>query len=251
MLVGIHQPHYLPWLRYLNKVARSDVFILLDDVQYEKNGFQNRNKIKPAQGWTYLTAPVLKPTLRPIAEIELDSRSGWREKHRRALEQNYRRAPHFDRYWPDLAALYDQEWTHLGPLNEAMLRLFACQLGIETRIVRSSELPTTGESTVRLAELCAAAGGDTYLSGAHAVGAYLDPDVLARAGIKLAYQGWTAPAYPQLYPGAGFVPDLAIVDLLFNAGPDALALLLASGRVETPAEGLGTHGSEEGITDGD
>ncbi|MCC2671731.1 MAG: WbqC-like family protein, partial [Armatimonadetes bacterium] len=80
MLVGIHQPHYLPWLRYFEKIARSDVFIVLDDVQYEKNGFQNRNKIKTAQGWTYLTAPVMKPTQRPLNEIELDNRSGWREK---------------------------------------------------------------------------------------------------------------------------------------------------------------------------
>ena len=74
MLVSIHQPHYLPWLRYLDKIARSDLFILLDDVQYEKNGFQNRNKIKTAQGWAYLTVPVQKPTRRTIRETEIDNR---------------------------------------------------------------------------------------------------------------------------------------------------------------------------------
>src|SRR5438034_6667396 len=94
MLVSIHQPHYLPWLRYFDKIARSDLFMVLDDVQYEKNGFQNRNKIKTAQGWTYLTVPVQKPTQRSIREIEIDKQSGWCEKHQRALEMSYRKAPY-------------------------------------------------------------------------------------------------------------------------------------------------------------
>jgi len=237
MLVGIHQPHYLPWLRYFEKIARSDVFIVLDDVQYEKNGYQNRNKIKTAQGWTYLTVPIQKPTQRPILEIELDPRGDWREKHRRALEMSYRKAPHFNRYWPELAALYDQEWTRLAALNRAMLELFLRQLEIPTRLAYSSELPTQGQATDRLAELCHAVGGDSYLSGAFAVHAYLDPAVLQAAGIRLAFQEWTAPEYPQLYPGAGFIPDLAIVDLLFNAGPRAREILLAAGSVSYPDGG--------------
>src|ERR1043165_8343024 len=106
MLASIHQPHYLPWLRYFEKIARSDVFIVLDDVQYEKNGFQNRNRIKTAQGWTYLTVPVKKPTLRPICQIEVDNQTHWWEKHLRALEMCYRRAPYFERYWPELSAVY-------------------------------------------------------------------------------------------------------------------------------------------------
>lgn len=231
MRVGIHQPHYLPWLRYFEKIARSDVFIVLDDIQYEKNGFQNRNKIKTPQGWTYLTVPVRKPTLRPICEIEIDPSTGWREKHRRALELSYRKAPHFARYWPELAALYEQEWTHLAALNRAMLEVFLRQLEIETPLRFSSDLPTQGEATERLVELCRAVGGDTYLSGAYALQVYLDPAVLRAAGIQLAFQEWQAPVYPQLYPGAGFIPDLAVVDLLFNEGPRSRELLLASGRV--------------------
>ena len=84
------------------------------------------------------------------------------------------------------------------------------------------------------AELCRLVGGDTYLSGAYAVDAYLDPSVLTAAGIRLAFQEWHAPVYPQLYPGAGFIPDLAIVDLLFNQGAAARELLLASGAVSYP-----------------
>jgi hypothetical protein len=234
MLVAIHQPHYLPWLRYFEKIARSDVFIVLDDVQYEKNGFQNRNKIKTAQGWTYLTVPIQRPTQRPINEIEIDNRTNWREKHARALEMSYRKAPYFSEYWPPLSELYAREWPHLAQLNRAMLELYLAQLGVGTRLLYSSELTTTGQSTDRLAELCHLAGGTEYLSGAYAVNAYLDPAVLTAAGIRLAFQEWQAPTYSQLYPAAGFVPDLGIVDLLFNEGPRALELLLSSGGVTYP-----------------
>jgi hypothetical protein len=234
MLVAIHQPHYMPWLRYFEKIGRSEVFIVLDDVQYEKNGFQNRNKIKTAQGWTYLTVPVQRPTQRPISEIEIDNRANWREKHLRTLELSYRRAPFFKTYWEDLAGIYSRDWTHLAALNRAMLELFVRQLGIHTRLCYSSEIPTTGQSTDRLAELCRAVGGDAYLSGAYAVNAYLDPEVLRAAGIELVFQEWSAPVYPQLFPEVPFIPDLAIVDLLFNVGPDALDLLMNSGRVVYP-----------------
>jgi hypothetical protein len=234
MLVAIHQPHYLPWLRYFEKIARSDVFIVLDDVQYEKNGFQNRNKIKTAQGWTYLTVPIQRPTQRPINEIEIDLRTNWREKHARALEMSYRKAPYFQEYWPELSAIYDQEWTHLAKLNRAMLEVYLKQLGVETPLLYSSELTTTAQSSERIAELCRLAGGDAYLSGAYAVNAYLDPEVLKTAGIRLAFQEWHAPTYAQLYPAAGFVPDLAIVDLLFNEGPRAKEIILAAGGVTYP-----------------
>jgi hypothetical protein len=234
MLVGIHQPHYLPWLRYFEKIARSDVFIVLDDVQYEKNGFQNRNKVKTAQGAAMLTVPVQKPTQRPINEIELDQRSDWLKQHRRTLEMSYRKAPYFARYWDEIAAAYDRKWTHLAALNRTMLELFVRQLEIPTRIAYSSEIPTQGQATRRIVELCRAVGGDEYLSGAFAVQAYLDPAVLQAGGIRLAFQEWKAPEYRQLYPAAGFIPDLAIVDLLFNEGPAAREILLSAGSVIYP-----------------
>jgi hypothetical protein len=234
MLVGIHQPHYLPWLRYFEKIARSDVFIVLDDVQYEKNGFQNRNKIKTAQGWTYLTVPIAKPTQRPINEVEIDNRTNWREKHARSIEMSYRKAPFYERYWPEYSAIYEQEWTHLALLNRAMLELYLKHLEIGTRLLFSSELETKGQATDRLAELCHLAGGDTYLSGAYAVEAYLDPAILKAAGIRLAFQAWKAPEYSQLYRQAGFIPDLAILDLLFNEGPRSRELLIESGGITYP-----------------
>lgn len=236
MLVGIHQPHYLPWLRYIEKIARSDVFIILDDVQYEKNGFQNRNRIKTPQGWSYLTVPIARPHLRPIRETIIDNTADWREKHRRSLEMSYARSPYFQRYWPPLLEVYAKGWTHLADLNVAMLRIFLDFLGIRTRLHASSEIPTEGRSTQRLIELCRAVGGDSYLSGAHAAGAYLDPDEMERSGLRVVYQRWRPPEYAQPYPAAGFIPDLSIVDLLFQEGERSLQILLDSGGLAERAE---------------
>ncbi len=237
MLVGIHQPHYLPWLRYLEKIARSDVFIVLDDVQYEKNGYQNRNRIKTPQGALMLTAPVLRPTQVPINEITLDERSGWREKHRRAIEMSYRKAPHFSRYWPEIEAAYLREWSHLAALNRQMLETYVRLLELPTRLAYSTEIPTSGSATVRLAELVRAVGGDRYLSGAFAVQAYLEPAVLREWGVRLQFQEWEAPVYTQVPAGAGFIPDLSILDLLFNEGPRSREILLGAGRVVDPPDG--------------
>jgi len=231
MRVGIHQPHYLPWLRYFEKVARSDLFIILDDVQYEKNGYQNRNRIKTAQGPLTLTVPVLKPLMRPIGEIGIDEASGWRERHRRAIVQSYSRAPHFARYWPELEPFYLRAWDRLGELNREMLAVFLRLLEIPTCVRISSELGVAAASSHRLAALCRAVGGTEYLSGSFAVGAYLDPATLRGAGIGLALQEWRAPEYSQLYPAAGFAADLSILDLLFNEGPRSRDILLAAGGV--------------------
>lgn len=237
VIVSIHQPHYLPWLRYFEKIARSDAFIVLDDVQYEKNGYQNRNRIKTAQGPVVLTVPVRRPTLLPIGDIEIDNRTDWRRAHRRSVEMSYGKAPYFARYWPELEAIYAESWDRLAALNRAMLLLFLRQLEIPTRLYFSSELPTESRSTQRLAELCRAVHGDVYLSGAYAVDAYLDPAILQDAGIRLAFQNWTAPTYRQTHVRAGFLPDLSIVDLLFNEGPQSREILLGAGSITYPESG--------------
>jgi hypothetical protein len=251
MLVSIHQPHYLPWLRYVEKVVRSDVFVVLDDCQYEKNGFQNRNKIKTAQGWTCLTVPVQKPTQRLIRDIEIDNRGNWQAKHRRALEMSYSKAPFFELYWGELEALYAEKWTRLGDLCRVMLAVLFRQLRITTRVVWSSDLPTQGQASQRLVEICRAVGASTYLSGAFALEQYVDAALFRAAGIRLAVQQWHAPQYSQLYPAAGFIPDLSVVDLLFNEGPRSREILLAAGGVTYPADDREVSGSVAGETGGE
>jgi len=227
---AIHQPHYLPWLRYFAKAALADVFILLDDVQFTKNGWQNRNKVKSSSGATLLTVPVRHTAEQLINEVEIASPQ-WAAKHARTLEMCYGKAPHFAAYWPPLRELYDHPWTRLSELAIAQFRRLCELIGLEIETRVSSAIPTQEEATGRLVELCRAVDAGAYLSGEFASDAYLDPARFGAAGIRLALMGWEAPEYAQLYPRAGFEPDLAIVDLLFNEGPRTLEILRAAARV--------------------
>lgn len=227
MLVGIHQPHYLPWLRYFEKIDACDVFILLDTVQFTKNGWQNRNKIKTAQGDLVLTVPVHANSDTTIAEVAIDTQRRWQRRHQRAIEQNYKRAPYFEWTMDTIDAFYLRPFESLAELNREMLWAWMDLLGIDTPIHVASELNVDGTATERLVNLVRAVGGDAYYSGAHALDVYLDAQVVTNAGIGLQLQQWTAPEYPQLH--REFIPDLSILDLVMNVGPDALAVIRSGG----------------------
>lgn len=232
MLVAIHQPHYLPWLRYFEKADRAGVFILLDTVQYSKNGWQNRNRIKTATGAALLTVPVHEARAQAIEDVRICG-SGWRKKHWRTIAQAYAHAPFFGQYAAELAVYYDRDWERLGDLNRAMFTWFLTALRIDTRVVAASELRVPGEATERLVNLVREAGGTAYYTGAYALDTYLDPAPFAAAGIELVIQEWRAPVYPQCH--GPFVPDLAIVDLLFNLGDGALEVLREGGLTQPRA----------------
>lgn len=227
MLVGIHQLHYLPWLRYFEKVTHSDVFIALDNIQYTKNGWQNRNKIKGPNGAVLLTVPVIERLGQNLDEVRIDNETSWAKKHWRTIEQAYRKAPYFAEHAGFLADTYGRRWEFLNDLNRHMLSYFVEALGIRTRVVYASALDVPGVATERLVNLIRAVGGDRYYSGAHAVESYLDAALLERAGIALELQHWHAPAYPQRH--GAFVPDLSILDLLLNCGPDSLEVIRGGG----------------------
>jgi len=228
MIAGIHQLHYLPWLRYFQKIAKSDVFVVLDDIQYNKNGWQNRNKIKGSAGALTLTVPVFNKFQQTLDEVVIDNKTNWRKKHWQSLATCYGKAPYFKDYAPAVQKIYEREWERLNALNLEMLKLFLSFLGIKTKIVLSSELDAPGEATERLVHLCRKAGADAYLSGAYATEAYLDAAALERGGIRLDILAWQAPVYAQLFMQSGFIPDLSIVDLLFNEGPRAMDIIMSS-----------------------
>jgi len=226
MIVGAHQPHYLPWVRLIDKIARSDVFILLDDVQFTRNGFQNRVKIKHAQGTMYLTVPVLDPFGKPIREVRINTQVRWRAKHQAALITNYVKAPYFAQYRDLVMSIYDRPWESLVECSMYALEVVLGALGVRTRLVRSSELGVPGKGTERLVGLCQAVGATVYLSGDFAVGRHFDPTEFAPHGIEVRRQGWQCPTYRQQHPQLGFLPELSVVDLLFNEGAQGLAVLL-------------------------
>jgi len=231
VLMGIHQLHYLPWLRYIEKIARSDVFIVLDNVQFTKNDWQNRNRVKTSAGSTVLTVPVFEKLGQSLDAVRVNCRTPWRRKHWGTIEQSYRHAPFFAEHAAFLADTYACEWERLNDINRHMLEYFLRTMGIQTRIVYASDLDAAGKATERLVNLIRAVGGNAYYTGAHAAEAYLDAALFERAGIALVVQHWQAPVYPQLH--GAFVPDLSILDLLLNCGPDSLSILLSGQHADT------------------
>ncbi len=218
MRAAIHQLQYWPGLRFFAKMRRAELFIYLDDVQYEKREFQNRNRLRTPRGWQYLTAPVVSKGRfsQKINEVELDNSAGWRGDHLQAIRMNYSRAPFFGEHFPAIEKLYSRDYRLLADLAIATMDFLKEGFGIRTPVKFSSEFGVSEVSSARLAKLCAAAGADEYLSGAGAR-AYLDPNVFGYAGIKLAWQEFAPREYPQAFPG--FEPDMSALDLLLNCGP--------------------------------
>lgn len=218
MIAAIHQPQYLPYLGFFHKLQQCDIFIALDDVQFQKNGLQNRNKIKTAQGWQWLTVPVLHRADQTILEVKLNQKVRWKKKHLNALRTNYSKAPFFSEYWPGLNEFFDRDYDNLCTLNMDSLDLLLAFLGLDKKIVRSSELQVDGQQTERLVNLCKEVGATTYLSGPGGK-RYMDLDAFPAAQLDLRFQEFQFPkSYAQMFPDQGFEPYMCILDTLFCCG---------------------------------
>lgn len=219
----ILQPSYIPWRGFFDLVHRADVFVFYDDVQYDKHGWRNRNRVKTPQGTQWITIPVkAKSNVTEkvlIRDVEIDARQPWAKKHAATLHQNYAKAPFFDRYWPTVEGFYANAPASLCDLDIETTRAIAGLLGINgTRFVRSSELAVTGERTERLVSILRAVGADHYISGPSASD-YIDEACFRGAGIGLEYIVYDYPEYEQLHPP--YDPAVTILDLLFMKGPEA------------------------------
>lgn len=224
MKVAIHQPQYLPWLGYFDKLDRVDCFVLLDSTQFKKNEWQNRNRIKTATGWQWLTVPVLHRFPQRIAEVRIDNGTPWARKHLGALTASYAGAPFFEPHRRFLEDVYAREWARLAELSVATLEYLVAALGVQTKLVLASTLalPERETATDRLVAICEALAADTYLSGAGGR-EYLQLERFDAAGIRVLFQAFACPVYPQRF--GPFEPNLSIVDLLFNCGTRSLEVL--------------------------
>jgi hypothetical protein len=228
MLVAIHQPEHLPWLGFFEKLLRADVFVLLDDVQFSKGDFQNRNRVKGRGGAQWLTVPVAHRFGQRIDEVELAGDS-WRSKHWRTLVACYARAAHFDEFAGEFEEFYGRTWSKLSELNVAAIDLLARSFGLEKKLVFSSTLGAKGRKSELVLNICKAVGASTYYSG-RAGGAYLDAEAFRRAGVEIVVQQFEHPVYEQLFvKEQGFVPNLSAVDLLFNRGAEGRGLISECG----------------------
>jgi len=215
MILSAHQPAYLPWLGYFEKIDQADIFVFLDTVQFEKNSFINRNKIKTPQGPQWLTIPVkMKGHINAtLLDTLIEDAQPWRCRHLKAIEMNYRKAPHFKECFPKLAGLLATPGNSLSELCWEQLQFWLSEFDIKTRIVRSSTVPVTGKKSNLILDLCKHFGADQYLSGALGKN-YLDEDSFAMAGIRISYQDFKHPVYPQLW--GVFEPNMGVVDYWMN-----------------------------------
>jgi hypothetical protein len=219
--VAIIQSNYIPWKGYFDLIAFVDEFIILDDIQYTRRDWRNRNQIKTPQGVQWLTVPVkVKGRYhQTIRETEIDG-SEWAAEHWKSLAQFYARAPHFKSVAAWLEPLYlTQQHTHLSPMNRRFMEAICSFLGIRTVLSNSWDYELKDDRLERLAHMVTQAGGTEYVTGP-AARDYMDETVFSAHGIKLtwfSYDGY--PEYPQRW--GAFTHHVSILDLLFNAGKDA------------------------------
>lgn len=216
--VAILQSNYIPWKGYFDMIAAVDEFILYDDVQFTKNDWRNRNKIKTPLGVQWLTVPVGNDIKRRIRDVTLDAK--WQIKHWKSLESNYGRAPHFDEIAAWVEPLYaTQSYAYLSQLNRQFIEAVCNYLGIKTAITNSWDYALRDGKTERVADLCAQAGGTEYVSGPSAMD-YIEASIFSEMGIKLTWFDYSGyPKYPQLW--GEFTHEVTVLDLLFNCGKDA------------------------------
>jgi hypothetical protein len=233
MIVAAHQPHYMPWLGYLDKMAKADLFVVMDDLQFEAQNYQNRQRLKLAGGPTWLTVPLFHGSqadsiLDKLISSSQSPKQHWQHRHWNTILTNYRNAKFFDRYADELHEVFQRRWEHLIDLDLHMLQLARRWLDIDTPVVRSSEIGLEGTKTDRLIDMCHKVGARCYLTGAGGSTGYLDVEKIGRTGVGVIWQQFTHPVYAQRYPNLGFASHLGFLDIVLNCGPASRDLLFGA-----------------------
>ncbi len=230
MILSAHQPAYLPWLGLFHKIALTDQFIVLDQVQYQPEDWNNRNRIKTQQGPLLLSVPVLRKGYlrKAIGDLEIDNAAPWARKHWASLRGAYAKAPYYKRYSDIFQDIYSRKWERLVDLNKTMLKTFLEILGIAVPVCSASEWHFVGKKGDLILDMCQQFGASEYIFGSLGRD-YVNAAAFEAANIKLHFQDYIHPVYPQLH--GGFVSHLSIVDLLFNCGDESLEILMSGNLV--------------------
>jgi len=233
MKIAIHQPQYMPWLGYFHKMAGVDLFVYLDDVQFKKNEWQHRNRIRNSSGRQWLSVPTSYRFPQLITEVAIAEGLDWRKDHLNALNACYGKAPFYKQYIPQFERFFEENrgFKTIDKLNIASSELLRGILGVSTKTVTSSGFAFTGVSTERLVNICRHFGADTYLAGAGGRD-YMDLSLFEKAGIAVEFQEFAPPVYPQHWSRApqDFIPGLSAIDLIFNCGEQSLKILMGNAR---------------------
>lgn len=204
---------------------QSDVFVLYDNVQFDKHGWRNRNRIKTPHGIHWLSVPVMTRGHggELIRDVLIDNGRNWNRKHLQSIRQSYTKAPFHTDYMALFESVLNRKWKYLLDLNVAFLDELQNALGLQREVIIASDLDIQGERIERLISICRAVGADVFFEG-EAGRNYIDDSQFFNAGVQIEYQQYQHPEYPQLH--GEFVPFLSVVDLLFNCGPHSLEILV-------------------------
>lgn len=225
MTIAIHQPNFVPWIGYFFKISRSDKFILLDNVQFTKNGFINRNRIKTPNGENWLTLPVIQSGKfgQNINDVLIFNKAQSVKKVLATLNGNYKKARYFEKYIGDLTEILNRNDDHLCELNIDLIKWICKELNIKTELIVSSKLDAIeGESTERLVSLCKKLNAEAYLAGFGSK-KYQEDHLFEAEKIKVINTPFKHPTYPQVW--GEFLGSMSVLDLLFNCGPEAETIL--------------------------
>jgi len=224
VILSAHQPAYLPWLGYFEKIASADIFIYLDTVQFEKNSYINRNKIKTPQGPLWLTIPVKsKGNINSnLLKTEIEEKIPWRKKHIKSIKMNYSKALRYQERFSKIEEIVMKEESNLTEYCFQQLVFWIDELNIKTKVYRLSEIPIFSKKSELIFDLCKHYNAKYYLSGALGKN-YLNKYDFIKAGITVNYQDFKPKVYPQLW--GKFVPFLSIVDWWLNTDDNKLPTL--------------------------
>ncbi len=237
MIVFVHQPEYIPWLGFFDKLARCDTYVIYDDAQYQHGGFHNRNRIRAKEGWEWLTIPITHGHPQTIKSVKIFG-DRWKNRHLSMLTQSYLKTPYFKDYFPTISEAISSNHELLLGLNLHLIRSIAEILKIKVNMVRSSEFPFCGkEKNEKLLSFCRFLGADTYLCGSGGK-SYVNEYLFSQAKINIQWHNYEHPTYRQAFEG--FKPYMSIVDLLFNEGPESRNIILKGGNLKKsePTEAL-------------
>ncbi|QWE16950.1 WbqC family protein [Polynucleobacter sp. AP-Nino-20-G2] len=226
MILTAHQPCYIPWLGFFQKLASADLFIYLDEVQYQVNDWNNRNRIKTHQGAMWLTVPILRKNHlnKKIKDVEINASEPWGKKHWKSIQNAYSKAPFFYRYSEFFADTYDKKWYSLVDLNRYMLGWFLETLKIQVEVRPASNYQFVGRKGDLVLDICKQLHAEKFIFGALGRD-YADLEVFKREGIETVFQDYAHPIYSQLH--GEFTPNLSVIDLIFNCGDESKDILLS------------------------
>jgi len=221
-IISIRQPGYLPYLGFFKKIESVDVFVFLDDVQYSRGDWDNRNKIRTSNDSAWLTVPILSKPARVLNQVKIDYSKDWLYKHKTTIKFNYENSPFFDLYWKNIESIFDKSYKKLLELNMSLIDYFLSVLQIKTETILSSTLDLNSTGSKKLLDICKLLDADTYLSGELGKN-YLDKKIFQNANIKIIFEKFHHPVYNQ--NNSNFLSNLSIIDLLFNEGPNSIEIL--------------------------